>query len=149
MHFIYGEIDMDDSNKSELEYNCKELFNAFQSVLSWKSDDRFETVLAEFSVDNKDSIRTILDQYLKITWDHSNIGNAPDVVQRINIHLGKLRTGQLLFTSDPNNDAFIFCAWWPWGGGDKISIRIGPSYKKLLDSEKAEKIKRFKGWFGI
>jgi hypothetical protein len=140
---------MDDPNKSALENNCKELFSAFQGVLSWKWDDRFETVLAEFSVDNKDSIRAILDQYLKITWDRSNIGNAPDVVQKINIHLGGLRSGQLLFTSDPNRDAFIFCAWWPWGGGNKISIRIGPSYKKLLDSEKAEKIKRFKGWFGI
>ena len=140
---------MDDPNKSGLENDCKELLSAFQGVLSWKWDGRFETVLAEFGVDNKNSIRAILERYLRTTWDSSNIGNAPDVVRTINDRLGRLRTGQLLFTSDPNLDAFIFCAWWPWGDDKTISIRIGPSYKKLLDSEKTAKIQLFKGWFGI
>jgi hypothetical protein len=140
---------MDDPNKSGLENDGKELWSAFQGVLSWKWDGRFETVLAEFGVDNKNSIRAILERYLRITWDSSNIGNAPDVVRTINDRLGRLRTGQLLFTSDPNLDAFIFCAWWPWGDDKTISIRIAPSYKKLLDSEKTAKIQLFKGWFGI
>ena len=140
---------MDDPNKSGLENDCKELWSAFQGVLSWKWDSRFETVLAEFGVDNKDSIRAISERYLSITWDSSNIGNAPAIVRTINIHLGNLRSGQLLFTSDPNRDVFIFCAWWPWGDGETISIRIAPFYKKLSDSEKAEKIQLFKGWFGI
>jgi len=105
--------------------------------------------LAEFRVDHKDRVRAILERYLSITWDSSNIGNAPAIVRTINIHLGNLRSGQLLFTSDPNRDVFIFCAWWPWGDGETISIRIAPFYKKLSDSEKAEKIQLFKGWFGI
>ena len=140
---------MHDPNKSGLENDCKKLFSAFQGVLSWKWDSRFETVLAEFRADNKGSIRPILERYVSIPWDISNIGNAPDIVRTINSHLGGLRSGQLLFTSDPNRDAFIFCAWWPWGDGKTISIRIAPSYKKVLDSEKAEKIQLFKGWFGI
>jgi hypothetical protein len=137
------------SNKSGLENECKELLSAFHEVLSWKWDSRFEAVLAEFGVENKDSIRAILARYLRITWDSSNIDNAPDIVRTINSHLGRLRSGQLLFTSDPNRDAFIFCAWWPWGDGKTVSIRIAPSYKGLLDSEKAEKIRLFKGWFGV
>jgi hypothetical protein len=140
---------MDDPNKSELESDCKELLNAFQGVLSWKWDSRFEAALAEFGVDNKDSIRAILERYLSITWDSSNIGNAPAIVRTINSRQGGLRPGQLLFTSDPNREAFIFCAWWPWGGGETISIRIAPSFKKISDSEKAEKIQLFKEWFGI
>jgi hypothetical protein len=140
---------MDDPNNSGLENDCKELFSAFQGVLSWKWDSRFETVLAEFGARNKGSIRAILERYLSIAWDISNIGNAPDIVRAINSHLGGLRSGQLLFTSDPNRDAFIFCAWWPWGDGKTISIRIAPSYKKLLDSEKIEKIRLFKSWLGI
>ena len=140
---------MHDPNKSELENDYKELKGAFQGILSWKWDSRLETVLAEFGVEEKDSIRAILGRYLKITWDSSNMDNAPDVVRTINSHLGRLRTGQLLFTSDLNRDSFIFCAWWPWGDGKTISIRIAPFYKKLLDSEKAEKIQLFKGWFGV
>ena len=132
-----------------LEDSCKDLMNEFKGVLSWKWDSRFETVLAEFSVEKKDSIHAILKRYFSITWDTSSIKKAPDIVKRINIYLGNLRSGQMLFTTDPNRDDFIFCAWWPWGNGKTISVRIAPFYKKLSDSEKTEKIKLFKSWFGL
>jgi hypothetical protein len=140
---------MHDLNKSDLENICREFLSAFQGVLSWKWDSRFETVLAEFSVGNKDRVRAILERYLSIAWDSSTIGNAPDIVLMIDSHLGGLMSGQLLFTSDPNQDAFIFCAWWPWGDGKTISIRVAPFDKRLSDSEMAELIKLFKGWFGL
>jgi len=140
---------MQDLNKPDLENVCRNLLRAFQETLSWKWDSWIETVLAEFGVGDKDSIRAILERYLGSTWDSSNIGKAPDIVRVINSKLGGLRPGQLLFTSDPNQDEIIFCAWWPWGNGETISIRIAPSYKKRSDSEKAAQIKLFKGWFGI
>ena len=140
---------MDDLNKSDLENVCSEFSNAFQGVLSWKWDSWSETVLAEFSVDHKDSVRAILDRYLSIAWDSSSIGKAPDVVQMIAGHLGGLRSGQLLFISDPNRGAFIFGAWWPWGDGKTISIRVAPSDKRLSDLEMVELIRLFKGWFGL
>ena len=140
---------MQDLKKSDLESVCKGLLSEFQGMLSWKWDSRFETVLAEFGTDDKDSIRAILERYLGITWDSSTIDNAPDIVQTINGNLGGLMSGQLLFTSDPDRDAFIFCAWWPWGDGKTISIRLSPYYKTLCDSGEAEQIQVFKGWFGI
>lgn len=140
---------MQDLNKSDLENVCRELLNSFQGILSWKWDSRIEAVLAEFGVSDKDSNRAILERYLGNAWDNSNIGKAPDIVQMINDNLGGLGSGQLLFTSEPNQDAIIFGAWWPWGDGKTISIRIAPSCKKLSDSEKAEQIKLFKDWFGI
>lgn len=102
---------MQDLRQSDLESVCKELLSEFQGILSWKWDSRLETVLAEFGVDAKDSIRAILERYLGITWDSSTIDNAPDIVQMINGNLGGLMSGQLLFTSDPDRDAFVFCAW--------------------------------------
>jgi len=140
---------MQDLNRSDLESVCRELLSAFQGIFSWKWDSWLETVLAEFDVDNKDSTRAILERCLSSTWNSSNIGKAPDIVQLINSNLGGLRSGQLLFTSDPSQDAIIFCAWWPWGDGKTISIRIAPLYIKLLDSEKAEQIHLFKRWFEI
>jgi hypothetical protein len=140
---------MHDPNQTELENKCEELASAFNGVLSWQWDNRFGAVLAEFGVNNKDSIRAILERYLSNTWDSSNIGSAPDAIQKINSHLGKLRSGQLLFTADPKQDAFIYCAWWPWGNGQTISIRIAPHYKELSDSDKAEKTQQLKDWFGV
>jgi len=139
---------MQNLNKSALENVCRELLNAFQGMLSWEWDSRFETVLAVLGVDDKDSIRAVLERYLGITWDSSNIGKAPDIVRMINTNLGGLRSGQLLFTSDSNQDAF-FCAWWPWGDGKTISIRVAPFYEKLLDSEKTKQTQLLKDWFGI
>lgn len=140
---------MHDLNQSDLESVCREFFMAFQGVLSWKWDSRFETALAEFSVDNKDSVREILGRYLSIAWDSSNIAKAPDALQMIASRLGGLRSGQLLLASDSNQKAFVFGAWWPWGNEKTISIRVAPFDKGLSDSEMAELIRLFKGWFGL
>lgn len=131
------------------EKECKKLFSAFQGSLSWKWDGRLETVLAEFGADKKDDVRAILERSLHVAWDSSNIGKAPDIVRTINHHLGGLWPGQRLFTSDPEGDDIIFCAWWPWGDGKTLSIRLAPFYPKLSDPEKDEKIRHLKGWFGI
>jgi len=138
-----------DMNHSDIENVCKELVSAFQGVLSWKWDSRFETVLAEFGVDDKDRIREILERYLSTVWDSSNIGEAPDIVRSVTGLIGDPRSGQLILTTDLTQDALIFCAWWPWGNGKTTSIRLAPSCEKLSNSEKAELIKLFKGCFGI
>ena len=143
------EENMGDRAETELENDCEKLFSAFRGLLSWKWDSRLEAVLAEFGVSQKGDIRAILERILPMTWNSSNIGKAPDMVRTVNGHLGELRPGQQLFTSDPEGDDFVFCAWWPWGDGKTISIRIAPFYKNLSDSEKPEKIQLLKGWFGI
>jgi len=140
---------MNDLNQSDIENVCKEFFVAFQGILSWRWDSRFETALAEFLADNKDSVRAILGRCLGIAWDSSNIAKAPDAVRMIATRLGGLRSGQLLFASDSNQKAFVFGAWWPWGDGKTISIRVAPCDKGLSDSEMAALIKLFKGWFGL
>ena len=132
-----------------LENVCRELASTFQGVLSWQWDSRFETILAEFAVDDKGSIRSILERYLSNIWDSSTIGQAPGSVQKITRHLGGLMSGQLLFASDPNLDTFMFCAWWPWGDAKTISIRLAPAGRKLADSYKAEQNERFRAWFGL
>jgi hypothetical protein len=140
---------MNDPAESGIENKCKELIGAFHGVLSWQWDNRFEAALAEFDAADKDKILAILGRYLSISWDSSNINKAPGTVQKVNVSLGKLRAGQLLFTSDTNGEAYLYGAWWPWGNGKTISIRIAPCYKGLPEPDKAGKILQFKGWFGI
>jgi hypothetical protein len=140
---------MQDLDKLELDNICKELLSAFQGTLAWKWDSRFETVLAEFNVNKKDSIRAILDRYFRNTWDSSNIDKAPRTVKKVNIYLGKLRSGQMLFSSDTTRPEYIYCAWWPWDDCKTISIRIAPCYKRLPDTKKAGRIQQFKGCFGL
>ena len=63
-------------------------------------------------------------------------------------NFGGIMPGQLLFTSDPDGEALVFCAWWPWGNGETISIRLAPFYLKP-DSDKSQGARRLKEWFGI
>ena len=140
---------MNDASKADIEAVCRDLAHSFQGILSWKWDRRFETVLAEFGVGQEADVRAILENSLDVTWDSSSVGNATDIVRAISANFGGLRPGQLLFTSDPNRDALAFCMWWPWGNGKEISIRIGPTYKDLGDSERADKVELFRAWFGV
>jgi len=140
---------VNDQNKSDVETVCRELSRAFQGVLTWKWDRRFETVLAEFSVNQKDAIRAVLERHLSVTWNSASVGNAPDIVRTIDDYFGGLRSGQFIFTSNPTREAVIFCTWWPWGDGKEISIRIGPAYLNSSDLERSEKVQQFKSWFGV
>ena len=117
--------------KSDLEEVSGEFLNAFRGVLSWKWDHRFEAFLTEFSADKRDEFRSILERNFSNVWDSSNIREAPDVVKMCNNNFGGLRSGQLLFNTDPSQDVFICGAWWPWGDGRTISLRIASPDKKL------------------
>jgi len=136
-------------NSSGPENVCKELSNTFQGVLSWKWDDRFQTVLAEFNIDNQAHIHEVLIRRLDRIWDSSTIETAPEAVRTIIDAFGGIMPGQLLLTSDPDRDAFVFCAWWPWGNGETISIRLAPYFQKPPDSDSNGQVLQLKEWFGI
>jgi hypothetical protein len=117
--------------KSDLEEVSRELLSASWEVFSWKWDHRFEAFLAEFSADKGEEFRAILERDFCKVWDCLNIREAPDIVKMCNNNFGGLRSGQLLFTTDPSQNVFICGAWWPWGDGETISLRIASPAKEF------------------
>ena len=140
---------MTDLIESQIQETCTGLAGSFQGILSWKWDRRFETVLAEFRVDQKDQVRSVLERYLNCTYDSSNVGNGPDMVRAIETYFGGLWPGQLLFTSDPKGETLVFGTWWPWADGKEISIRIGVTFRDFEDPRRDQGIQLFKTWFGF
>ena len=140
---------MFDHNKSDLESVCREFQVASREVLTWKWDSRFGTALAEFSIDNEGKVRELLGSHLGVSWNSSNISEAPESLQMIAGRLGGLRAGQMLFAPDSNKDDFIFGVWWPWGNGSTVSIRVAPYDKRLSGAETAQLVTSFKGWFDL
>lgn len=136
-------------DSSQAELLCKELSGAFQGILSWKWDERFETALAEFKVENKARVHDELVLRLGSIWDVSNVESAPEVVKTIISGFGGMMPGQLLFTSDPQQAALVFCAWWPWGNGQTISLRIAPFYRNAAGSDTDKAAGQLKEWFGV
>ena len=140
---------MQDVHRSELESVCKSMVSAFQGVVVWKQDSRFGTVLAEFPVVDKEKVGAILQPYLGAVWDSANISKAPDSVQTVAKLFGGLRADQVLMSSDPDKGVCLYGAWWPWGDGQTISLRITPYDTRLSALDMAELEGQVKGWFGI
>lgn len=134
---------------ASIENICMEFVNTFQDKMKWEWDDRFEAVLTTCKTEAHDDVLSFIKLHLKTIWDNSNTKNASEVVRDAIKHFGGLMPGQLFFTSDPNQDILLCFAWWPWGDGKTISIRITPYPKKISDDDRAVLKKKFRDWFRI
>ena len=140
---------MNDLNQADIEKICNQLFDDFRGVLSWKWDNWVGSILSEFNTEAEKDIRAPLERSLPLFWDCTTIQTAPQCVQMLDKRLGGLRPTQLLFASPPSNDAFVFCAWWPWGSGMAISLRIAPFNKNLSKVEESALMEQLKVWAKI
>ena len=140
---------MSDLNQSDIEIICKQLFDEFRGVLSWKWDDWVGTIMTEFNADKIENVRATLEKFFPISCDISNINSAPQIVQTLDKHLGGLRSTQELFTSHPSREALVFCAWWPWGNGKTISLRVAIFNRNISKSEENKLIEQLKVWAEI
>ena len=137
------------SVSSELEKIGGNFMAACNKDLSWNWDDRFCMVLAEFDLPQKDLIYSHLKQISETVWDHQSVRKAPKPILQISKQLGGVNDNQLLFVSPSFQDAFIFCAWWPWGNGKRFSIRLSP-FSPNLSNEQIDFLNhRFKTLFGL
>ncbi len=117
------------------EHDCTKLLEELQSSFSWEWDSRFKTVLAQISIKEKDVVEKTLVNYLGTAWDSVTLKKAPESEQRILVRLGGMMSGQLFYAAGLPENRIIFCAWWPWGNGQTISIRVGTNLEDsaLLD----------------
>jgi hypothetical protein len=106
--------------------SCQLLATQTAGQLSWELDARLGCVVAAFDVGLAESTRASILAATGHDWNTDNIGSAPPAVRELAGKLG-LRAGQSLFASDPVNGAVLYGAWWPWGSGKRISLRVGAS----------------------
>jgi hypothetical protein len=133
-------------NKTQIKDLCKELLDDFESVLSWKWDSGFNALVAEFSTDKQDEVRTVLERHLGFKWDSRSIRKAPEQIKTKSGDLGDLRDNQLLFTTDPEGNVLIFAAWWPWGNGEVVSVRIASPSSAEQPPETQGMLAKIKGF---
>ncbi len=129
---------METNQISDIEQVCRNFIEAFSGILSWQWDGRFETMLAQFVIEEKAEIEKVLNQFMDTSWNSGNVSEAPESVQHLISSLGGLMPGQFLLTTDPQKGALLYCAWWPWGDGRTVSIRVGPTINTLSSSDKEE-----------
>ena len=136
-------------SRDNLVSKLRDLAEDLGEIVDWKWDGRFGTVLGEVSDAEKDQVIGILERHLDTTWDSSSVKEAPESVQEIARSLGGLMSGQLLLLSDSKQSTCIFCAWWPWGSGAKVSIRIAPFSNSVTSEESVALTAQFRSSFKI
>ena len=135
---------MENSQAINVEEIFTDLIGNFKGILSWQWDDRFKTILAQFEIAEKETIENVLNRFMNISWNSENLSEAPEAIQNIISCLGGLMPEQLLLSSNPDKDALLYCAWWPWGNGQTISIRVAPSINNVGENEKNELLETLK-----
>jgi len=81
-------------------------------------------VLSEFPADQEKDVISVLEKHFDSCWDEETINYAPGKVRSVAKELGEVREGQRLFCSDPDKDALLLGAYWPWQNGERISLRM-------------------------
>jgi len=111
-------------NSFDVEKICSRIYSECDSLVTWNWDDRHDAVLSEFPADQEKDVISVLEKHFDSCWDEETINYAPGKVRSVAKELGEVREGQRLFCSDPDKDALLLGAYWPWQNGEKISLRM-------------------------
>ena len=132
-----------------MEKHCRDIYSELSTLLSWKWDDRFKVILAEFTVENAEKVSSVLAKGFESKWEEKTIKAAPPPVKKIADILCGLQASQQLFTYTHDPKTVLFAAWWPWGNNQRISVRIGICYQNKMLMPDTELESDFKKWFDI
>jgi len=109
----------------------------------WTWDARFSTIASSFAIELEPKVRTSAVLAFPRGWTAKSLENAPAAYRALAERTG-LRASQRLLGGDELSSPGLFGLWWPWGSGDKITLRIG-----ILDtSGNAEPLPRIRELFG-
>ena len=117
---------MDEQDAGKVKVIASHIRSAIGDDFKWEWDSRFEGALTQFEKSNEPQIQRALSTILAHEWRVTNIEDAPEAVLIATDFLGGLRSGQTVFTGDSDVDPFILGAFWPWGNGVTVSLRIIP-----------------------
>nr|HEX4317932.1 hypothetical protein [Kofleriaceae bacterium] len=88
---------------------------------AWSWDDRFGMVASTFEAAQEPAARASAMRAFPRGWTAKSIDTAPAELIAIATKTGGLRARQRLL----GGDAGLYALWWPWGGGDKVTLRVG------------------------
>jgi len=111
---------------TDLKTACHALAKNCGPALAWSWDGRFGAALATFPATQAAAVLAAVSTVLPLRWDLGTIGQAASAVQAKVQAIGGLRDGQFVLATPADQDVLLVAAWWPWGGGQTISIRVFP-----------------------
>ena len=108
----------------QLQTYGKTVIEALSPLVKWQYNDFHRVMLAEFSVDKQQQVMATLQQILPCQWDAKTIKKAPHEIHHRAGFFAKLIKNQQLLSQELHSQPKFMVAWWPWGHGATVSIRL-------------------------
>ena len=111
-----------------MEQLLKKLSDDLSSSLgesNWKIDTRFNAATTTIQTAMAKDIQNLLESSFSKTWSVESTEPNSEIMEKVVGSVGGLGPGQILYTSDESVQPIVYCAWWPWGNGNNVSLRIG------------------------
>ena len=128
---------------------CAAIVEGGAAALRWQWDDYVGAALAPFPVDDAPATHALVSTHFAHRFGPDTIAGAPPPIRAIAESFGGLRAGQELFASEPNDGVTLFGCWWPWGGGDRVSLRIGLGRPAASEADEARLHAALRAWFSL
>ncbi len=90
----------------------------------WDWDGRFAAVSSSFTIELEPKVRESARFAFPRGWTVKSLATAPETFRAFAETTG-MRPNQRLLAGDELTAPTLFGLWWPWGGGDKVTLRIG------------------------
>lgn len=112
------------TQEEKLQSYGKVVIDSLSPLVKWQYNDFHRVMLAEFSVDKQQQVMAILQQHLPCQWDVKTVKKAPAEIHHKAGFFAKLVKNQLLLSLELKDNPQYMVAWWPWGHGATVSVRL-------------------------
>ena len=136
------------NTRQQIEEVCERLLEATRGMGSWEWDGERFAALVVVESEHESQVLVALRESLPNSWNHLEIQAAPGAVRHVSGVWGGLIDGQLLFALDPEADPILFASWWPWGNGQKSSLRVSCGARSEVVA-KTDPQAQLRGCFGL
>jgi len=130
-----------------IEEMFRDLSEDSRELLNWDWDSRFGAVVTSFSKEDEDAVFSLLKKHFDEEYDNNGISEAEKDVQKLATSFGGVRAGQKLFIRKDDDTFIVFGAYWPWGNGSTVSLRIGIKVSDNITATDLELARMVKNWF--
>ncbi len=133
----------------EMEALCRPLALGGDLGIRWSWDARLGAVLMTFTSDKAAAFQAFLSIHLPFNFDRGTLHKAPEPARKLVVSIGGVRLDQKIVCSDVSKPLLVLGAWWPWGGGQTISVRLFPIINDQPGPDTDTLVAAFKSWFGL
>ena len=104
---------------------CSKISLNIPSTSPWSWDNRLKTAMVVFDKEEMDVVYIPITLEFDTRWDYATIESSPPHFYEYFKREFGIIPGQKIFASTDGSDTILFAVWWPWGDGNKISLRVG------------------------